>query len=39
MRKTQSPKFVGKLVKKTPNILDEWYGYPEIFSLSLALEM
>ena len=39
MLKTQSPKFVGKLVKTTPNILDEWYGYPEIFSLSLALEM
>ena len=38
MWKTQSPKFVGKY-GKTPDILDEWYGYQEFFSHSLALEM
>ena len=38
MWKTQSPKFVGKY-RKTPDILDEWYGYQEFFSHSLALEM
>ena len=38
MLKTQSPKFVGKY-RKTPDILDEWYGYQEFFSHSLALEM
>ena len=38
MWKTQSPKFVGEY-RKTPDILDEWYGYQEFFSLSLALEM
>ena len=38
MWKTQSPKFVGKY-RKTPDILDEWSGYQEFFSHSLALEM
>ena len=36
MLKRQPPKFVGKY-RKTPDILDEWYGYQEFFSHSLAL--
>ena len=26
-------------VRKSPNILDEWNGYPEIFSFSQAIEI
>ena len=36
---TQPPKIVVKLSEKPPNILDEWNGYPEIFSFSQALEI
>ena len=38
---TQPPKIVVKLhvLKKPPNILDEWKGYPEILSFSQALEI
>ena len=36
---TQPPKIVVKLSEKPPNILDEWNGYPKIFSFSQALEI
>ena len=36
---TQPTKIVVKLSEKPPNILDEWNGYPEIFSFSQALEI
>ena len=31
--KNPTPKIVGKLTVKIPNISDEWKGYPEFFSI------
>ena len=33
------PKIVDLSLRKPPNILDEWDGYPEIFKFSHALEI
>ena len=33
-KKPQPPKIVGYLMEKPPNILVEWEGFPEAFSLS-----
>ena len=33
------PKIVDLSLRKPPNILDEWDGYPKIFKVSRALEI
>ena len=35
--KNPTPKIVGKLIEKIPNILDEWKGYPEMFSFTFSI--
>ena len=39
MWKTQPTKIVVKLLENLRIFLDEWNGYPEIFSFSQALEI
>lgn len=35
--KNPTPKILGKLIEKIPNILDEWKGYPEMFSFTFSI--
>ena len=32
-----TPKILGKLIEKIPNILDEWKGNPEMFSFTFSI--
>ena len=35
--KNPTPKILGKLIEKIPNILDEWKGYSEMFSFTFSI--